>query len=136
MAVKGGELTEDDWLTGEYSFEMLMHVRYSLSVRKMRLLGVAFGRRLCQWFRPEVSVPALDVAERYADGLASDEERTEALHSLEQIMDTVRWVYHDALTTDQLVRSNGANARSAAHAAYLAGHGGQEGTDAPDPAGE
>src|SRR5262245_38267469 len=137
MAVKGGELTEDDWLTGEYSFEMLMHVRHSLSVRKMRLLGVAFGRRLCPWFRPEVTTPALDVAERYADGLASDEERTAVLHSLEQIAGPARWVFHDALTTDRYVQSNGANARAAAQAAYRAGHGGRRvGKNAAALAGE
>jgi hypothetical protein len=67
--------TETDWQSSQDACALLEHVKDKVSVRKLRLIAAACGRRLSSWFRPELSLPALEVAERYADALASDDER-------------------------------------------------------------
>ena len=49
-----------DWLTGQDPCTLLQHVKDRASARKLRLIAVACGRRLSGWFRPDLSLAALD----------------------------------------------------------------------------
>jgi hypothetical protein len=65
-------MTEAEWLTCEYPETMLKHIR-SKNLRKCRLFACA----TCERLRPLVTAvgfKVLDVAERFADGLATQDE--------------------------------------------------------------
>jgi len=146
-------LTEADWLSGPHPDAMLYHLGDRVSVRQLRLIGVACCRRLSRWVRAEASLPVLDVAERYADGLASEEERQTAHRAVreaswpnraaggdrwrEQVGVFVRWVLLGVLESDRYVQINRVDHRNAARAAYAAGHRGRTaGKNAAALAGE
>jgi hypothetical protein len=57
-------------------------VKERVSVRKMRLVGVACCRRISKLFHARACHKGVEVAERYADGLASDEELFEAYRAV------------------------------------------------------
>ncbi len=63
------------WRSCTRLFEMLPLVAERISDRKRRLFAVACCRRLAHLFGDDRSKRAVDVAERYADGLASEQER-------------------------------------------------------------
>jgi hypothetical protein len=69
-ATEGGRMTEEQWLTEDHPRAMLEWLRGKASDRKLRLFAVACARR------SSMAVPedALAVAERHADGLATEGE--------------------------------------------------------------
>jgi hypothetical protein len=64
-------MTEAEWLACTRSGEMLTYVQDKASERKLRLFMVACIRRIWDQLRDERSRAAVDLAEGYADGLAS-----------------------------------------------------------------
>jgi hypothetical protein len=71
---RGEAVDESVWQSCTRLWEMLPLVEKRLSDRKRRLFAVACCKRLAHLFLDERSRKALEVAERYADGLASEEE--------------------------------------------------------------
>jgi hypothetical protein len=67
-------MTTSEWLTCEDSHVMLAAIKDHASNRKLRLLAVAFARRVEDLMTDPRSTAALTVAERFADGLASTKE--------------------------------------------------------------
>lgn len=63
------------WRSCTRLFEMLPLVADRIGDRKRRLFAVACCRRLLHLISDDRSKRAVEVAERYSDGLASDEER-------------------------------------------------------------
>jgi hypothetical protein len=74
-------MTEADWLACSDLQPMLDWVRGSASERKMRLFAVACCRRISHLLNDERSRQALEVAQRYADGLGTDDGLEEARES-------------------------------------------------------
>jgi hypothetical protein len=70
-------MTESEWNACANPEPMLTFLRAHNSGRKRRLFAVACCRRVEQWMPPD-SRTAVEVAERYADGLASESEREAA----------------------------------------------------------
>ena len=71
-------MTEQEWLDSTDPTPMLEFMRGKASDRKMRLFAVACSRRLLH-LTPDYRVgEVLQVAERFADGLVGDEERSNA----------------------------------------------------------
>ena len=73
-------MTEAEWLErADFEFlEDMWGVVCGTSDRKSRLFAVAMCRQFYGRFRDERSRTAVEVAERYADGLATEDERMEA----------------------------------------------------------
>ena len=69
-------MTEQELPTCNDPQVVLEFLRQKVSQRKLRLLAVACCRGLWQWMTDERSRKGVDVAERYADRLASDDELT------------------------------------------------------------
>jgi hypothetical protein len=67
-------MTETDWLSCSDPVLLLRHVSSTASERKLRLLACATCRRLWFMLREEHSRRAVEVAERFADDLASADE--------------------------------------------------------------
>ncbi len=70
--------TEEDWLTGTDPRAMLTFVANQKSVRPTRLFAVACCRRIWASMPDQRSRNAVEVSERFADGLASEEELSKA----------------------------------------------------------
>lgn len=64
-------MTYAEWLAATSPTPMLAFIREKASDRKLRLFAVACCRRLWQLLDEDVSRPAVDVIERFADGLAT-----------------------------------------------------------------
>jgi hypothetical protein len=71
-------MTEAEWLACEDPERMLEFLRGRVSERKQRLFGCAVCRLVWRLFTDERSRMAVEVVERYADGLASREAMAEA----------------------------------------------------------
>ena len=62
-------MTEEEWLSCTDPSPMLHFLRGNTSERKLRLIAIAYGRRVVEWMPDERSLQALDVSEQFADGL-------------------------------------------------------------------
>jgi hypothetical protein len=73
-------MTESDWWACQEPWVMLAFLRGSgkLSERKARLFAVACVRRVWNLLTEEASRMAIEVAQRHADGQATDDELAEA----------------------------------------------------------
>ena len=77
-------MTEREWLAGTDPQEMLEFLRGKVSDRKLRLFAVACPRRFLPLTHDPRVGGALDIAERFADGLVGDGERSEARKAAQQ----------------------------------------------------
>jgi hypothetical protein len=64
-------MTEAEWLTGTDTKSMLEFLRDKGGERKLRLFACACCREVWDWLEEAESREAVEVAERYADGLAT-----------------------------------------------------------------
>jgi hypothetical protein len=71
-------MTEAEWLACDDPLRILEFLRGKVSDRKLRLLACANCRLLWKWMADQRSQQAVVVAERLSDGLASEEERSNA----------------------------------------------------------
>src|SRR5262245_16815902 len=67
-------MTDVEWLHSGEPFEMLMFLGTVASERRLRLFGVECGRRVRELFPNDSCGNAVELAERYADGLATPQE--------------------------------------------------------------
>lgn len=67
-------MTEDEWNAATDPGPMLEFIRGKVSDRKLRLFAVACCRRILHLMPDPRSLRATEVAERHADGLATDED--------------------------------------------------------------
>jgi hypothetical protein len=74
-------MTETEWLEDTDPQEMLEHLRPELTERKARLLAASWCRCIWPLLEDPRSRNAIEVAERYADGLASAPELRSAYDS-------------------------------------------------------
>jgi hypothetical protein len=81
-------MTESDWLTCTKPMQMLEFLRGNASDRKTRLWEVACCRRIWHLMPVRASCEAVLVAERYADGRASDRDRQRARKQVARIAES------------------------------------------------
>lgn len=77
-------MDEERWLACDDPYAMLQFVGSCVSDRKLRLFAVACVRRASELFRMRESTEALDLAERWADGSASDAEVSLASEAMQE----------------------------------------------------
>jgi hypothetical protein len=77
-------VTEAAWLACTDPTPMLEFLRSKAGDRKLRLFAVACCRRFLPLIRDPRVGEALEVAERFADGLVGDEERSDARKAAQQ----------------------------------------------------
>jgi hypothetical protein len=71
-------MTEAEWFGSTDPWSMLQFLRGRSSDRKLRLFAVACCRRIWHFFADEVCKQTVEVGERFADGLASRNDRKAA----------------------------------------------------------
>jgi hypothetical protein len=74
-------MTEAEWLTSTDFRAMIDFARGQASDRKLRLFSCACVRRVWHLLHDERSRHAVEVSERYADGLATDQELVAAVNA-------------------------------------------------------
>jgi len=77
-------MTEAEWLACADPHKMLEFLRDKVSDRKLHLFAVACCRRIWGILEDEEARKAVDVMERYVDGLACHEDVTAARHLLQR----------------------------------------------------
>lgn len=77
-------MTEAEWLASNEPERMLQSLHGQVSERKLRLLACACCRRLCHLSSDKRVWNAVEIAERFADGLATDAERSNARKAAQQ----------------------------------------------------
>jgi hypothetical protein len=78
-------MDESSWMSSDHPKPILTFLRGKASDRKLRLFMAACCRRVIHTFTDDEDIgreEAIDVAERYADGLADDDEREAVLADL------------------------------------------------------
>src|SRR4051794_2704305 len=84
-------MTEAEWLACQTPQQMLSFRLRTASDRKVRLFACAYARRFWPQLDDERSKQAVEVAEKYADGLATEVDRQKAWNSAnEVVVDAVR----------------------------------------------
>src|SRR4051812_34635061 len=81
--------TESDWQTCTDPDVLLRYVRDRTSARKLRLFACACCHRLDHLLVDDRSRQALDISERYADGIATEDELRRAQRALKTAWDEV-----------------------------------------------
>src|SRR6516164_6198988 len=84
--LEGKAMDEAEWLAFDDPQPMLSFLQSKASARKLRLFAAACCRRMWRAWEvipSPVEMQAVEMAERFADGQASDEERSAALSSLD-----------------------------------------------------
>jgi hypothetical protein len=77
-------MTEAEWLAGTQTSQMLKFLGDQTSERKLRLFAVGCCRRIWHSLPNEQSRRTVEIAERYADGMATAEE---LMAAREQVLD-------------------------------------------------
>jgi len=75
-------MTEAEWLACTDPWPMLAHLDGKVDARRVRLMRVAAARSAWPEFSDERHRAAVEVGERYADGLSTDAERDAHMHEL------------------------------------------------------
>jgi hypothetical protein len=89
-------MTESDWVNATDPTPMLEFLRGRVSDRKLRLFGAACCRRNWAEMKQGRGRDAVEVVERFADGLAGDDERRLALSIFHDTSDTATdWDWAD-----------------------------------------
>lgn len=83
-------MTEAEWLTCTHPQPMLEFVAATTDRRQLRLFGVAACRRIWHLFSDERSRQAVDVAELYAEGRATEADLSAAYEAAFQAMEALR----------------------------------------------
>jgi hypothetical protein len=81
-------VTEQEWLTATEPMKMLKYIRQNVSDRKLRLFGVACCRRIWSHLHYEIEKLGVLVAEKYADGLMTEEEMRQVNSEIDKCGDT------------------------------------------------
>jgi hypothetical protein len=71
-------MTEAEWLNSQNQLDLLKFIRGQASERKLRLFACAAIRREWEWLIRKRNRSAVEVAERFADGLAPQSEMKKA----------------------------------------------------------
>jgi hypothetical protein len=101
-------MTETKWLACADPKPMLTFLRGKASDRKLRLFMAGCCRRVFHTFtddEDEDREEAIDIAERYADGLASEEEREDALGERTDGRPDLVWDYCTNLVLADFVKT-------------------------------
>src|SRR5262245_19772655 len=115
-------MTETDWHESADPEAMLRFIRTRVSPRKLRLFAVACCRRLWPMLSDLRSRGAVDTAERYADGRASDAELRTAEEEAFRAYSNAFAILDDAAQAALATTNNDASeaARLSAHFVRLA----------------
>lgn len=89
-------MTESEWLASTAPEPMLEFLRGKASDRKLRLFAVACCRRIWHRMADDRSRTAVEVTERYADGLATYEQLTDASYDAEVAADSIYFAVFNA----------------------------------------
>jgi hypothetical protein len=84
-------MTEKEWLNGRHLRPMLYFLRGKVSDRKLRLFACGFCTTNDTLLADETCREAVEVAERFADGLAGPEELAAARHAARLVWASFDW---------------------------------------------
>jgi hypothetical protein len=100
-------MTEKQWLKAKDPDPLLEYLQGKISDRKLRLLGCGYCRNIWPLLIEEASRQAVEIAEQFADGEASDEERIAAFEEADFASEACRTTgereYFAAVAAGELV---------------------------------